>query len=168
MFAQLFFVILAQATPPAAPSPPPAPAIVAPIDALLAGWTSVPASPGTPEEYLHYVRRERDNTESTLSATRRVCECDPGDMVTTLGGAFANISRGRAVETRSKVSICGRTADRLVVTNIAQPENSIKNNEIVTFRDRDALVVLMYLFRTSEPKADAEAAFAALCPPTLV
>ena len=54
------------------------------------------------------------------------------------------------------------------MTGIATPANTIHNAEMILFRDNDALVVMNYSFRGTDPMGDAEAALATLCPPKTV
>jgi hypothetical protein len=152
-------LLLAQAAPAAAAS-------AAPAAALLDGWTAV--KPILADEYQHYARRERDGTDSVIFATRRVCDCQVDYMVNQLNAAFMAVSHGAAKESITELTICGRPAKRLLATALATPDNTIRNTEITAFRDRDALVVIMYSFRYADPMPDAEAAQAALCPPVLI
>jgi len=155
MLAMLLSVLIAQYV--VSPVQPPAAAWAPP------GWTS--ATFATPLEYGHFVRHEADGTDSVLSTSRQVCDCQPVTMMTMLQRALTAISKGTAVEQRSSTTACGHPAEYLLVTNLANATNVLRNNETIAFRDGDALVVLNYTFRSDRPMPDAAATLATLCPP---
>ena len=131
----------------------------------LAGWTTVP--PADPTEYSHYVRHETDNSDSVLIATRRICDCQVEPLLTGVMHALTTITKGGAVENRTSLSLCGQSAQRLLVTGLPSPTNALRNMEVIAFRDHDALITLDYTFRYASPMPDAERALSALCPPAL-
>jgi hypothetical protein len=149
-------MILAHAAPDATATPK---------TELLSGWT---AAALLPLQYMRYVRREPDGTDSTLMATRRVCDCQPDTVITGVQDELSAISRHTALERRSTMTVCGRPAERLIVTGLAGRQNMPANSEVIAFRDLDALVILSYTFRYADPLADAERTLETLCPPQLV
>jgi hypothetical protein len=155
MFGFFFVLILAQATPMA--STPPSPS-----SGPLAGWTTV--APADPTEYSHYIRHEADDTDSMLSGVRRVCDCQVDSLLSQLTRAFTMLSKGSAVESRTSLRLCGQPAEKLVVTGLASATNSMRNMEVIAFRDRDALVTVSYTFRYASPMPDAERVLTTLCP----
>jgi hypothetical protein len=152
MFAFFLAALLTQpaALPSASPSPAPA---------LDPAWKK--ATLGK-DEYAHYVRTEPDATQSELFGTRQVCDCQPLQMISIFQAVFS--SQPGASVTTDTVTICGAPQARLTVTGIALPTNSLKNGEFIVFRKEPAMYMFQYTFRYAKPKADAEAALAALCP----
>jgi hypothetical protein len=158
MVALIAFLVLAQATPtpsPAAGSGDP-----------LSGWTA--AAPVSAFEYRRFVRHETDGSDSIISATRRVCDCQVQPMQNALAQTFSVASHGTAVVTFTDMTLCGQPAEKLVVSGLATPANAVRNAEIVAFRDRGAFFSLSYTFRSASPAPEAESALASLCPPQLI
>jgi hypothetical protein len=146
------------------PSPPPltTPPLVSPSPqtTLLPGWASAPIDNSL--EYAHYIRHEPDGTDSDISATRQVCDCQPDHAMQMLWDAFKSI-RGASIQ-QSSIVECGEQADRLIVTGTADKSNEFRNIEVVMFRVEPALFTLTYSFRYAAPMADAEEALTSICP----
>ena len=143
-------VVIAQAAPMPSAAPTPLPA----------AWRQVALE--NADQYAHYDRREQDGTDSILSATRRVCDCQPDTEAEMLVSTFGSI-RGAHVANTSTLA-CGEPAVRFVATGLASRGNTLRNVEVLLFRDGPALYMVMYSFRYSRPMLDAESAMLSLCP----
>ncbi|MGZ3498870.1 MAG: hypothetical protein ACXWNJ_07565 [Vulcanimicrobiaceae bacterium] len=149
MIALLMAALIAQS---ASPSPP----------ALGPEWKAVPFSKDRPSDYASYTRHEQDGTDSTISASRQVCECQPAEAVQTLQSIFKSMP-GVSIHS-DKITACGQSVDRLIATGLANDTNTKRNLEVLMFRRGPALYTLTYSFRYASPMANAETALTALCP----
>src|SRR5690348_2152940 len=107
---------LGSSSPP--PTTPPL-ASQSPRTTLSPDWASAPI--GNSMEYAHYIRHEPDGTDSDISATRQVCECQPDHAMQMLWDAFKSIPRASIQQ--SSIVACGEQADRLIVTGTADRSN---------------------------------------------
>jgi hypothetical protein len=141
--------LLAQSSP-SSPMPP-----------LPPDWT--PVAVQDKAEYARYIRKEPDGTLSSMTGTRRVCDCDPAAEAATIASTFAR-TQGVTVA-RAIVMACGQQAQRVILTGHTDGSNPQANNlEILLFRQEPALVMLMYAFKASAPQPEDEAALLKLCP----
>jgi hypothetical protein len=128
--------------------------------ALPADWKIAPTQ--SAEEYARYVRREEDGTDSAISGSRKVCNCQPDEAVRLVQKVFANVPG--ASTRHDSITACGHDADRVLITGVANQQDESRHNiEVVWFRDGPALYMLMYAFRYAAPMADAESALTMLC-----
>jgi hypothetical protein len=167
MFALLALLTSLHVTVAQTPAPQPVASPSGAPNPTLAGWTVGPIPPTMKLAYAIYRRREFDRSESVLIASRQVCDCQPPALMADLQRAFTLASKGTAEETLTSTAICGQPALRLVITKMARPDNALKNDEVIAFRDGPALVTLHYIFRSDQPMPDAESAMTLLCPPVV-
>ena len=156
MLMSLFALLLGAASP--SPNPAPAPAAAG----LPVGWSAAPTDPQTKDEYIRLQRRESDGTESTISASRQVCACQPEEFVRTTASVFGMVP-GSSPKVDS-LSACGTDAQRIIVTGLAESGNSRRNIEVIAFRRADKFYNLTYSFRGPAPKQDGQDALLLLCP----
>jgi hypothetical protein len=127
---------------------------------LLADWKIAPTQ--SAEEYARYVRHEQDGTDSAISGSRKVCNCQPDEAVRLVQKVFANVPG--ASTRHDSITACGHDADRVLITGVANQQDESRHNiEVVWFRDGPALYMLMYAFRYAAPMLDAESALTMLC-----
>jgi len=139
--------------------------IASPQPLLPPPWESQPGR--VAGQYASFVRNETDGTDSVLSAMGQACSvCNPGVLAQmTKNGVEGHYPSATA--TRNALSICGRTADRVIALGIAAADPRQDNFEIFFFRDGATMYTLAYTFRTPAPMPDAESALTALCPPSI-
>jgi hypothetical protein len=150
MFAMLAVIlVVAQTNPQPSPIATPSPE-----------WKIAPLELN---ETSAYSRKEADGTETSISVSREVCDCDPAHRIAMIQSMFQLIPG--AVVAQSAVRACGEQAYRVLVTGRNTPSTPGANNlEIIEFRKGPAVYTLAYSFLTPAPLPDAEAALMTLCP----
>lgn len=133
-------------------------AIAESVATLGPEWVAAPVQKA---EYLHFVRKEADGSQSELIANKSVCQCQVASTIQDFKKDLA--SPGVSI-TINKAVLCGQPGERLVATGIAQKTNTQNNLEVWDFRFGPAIYYLMYLFRSDKPMPDAESGLANLCP----
>jgi len=98
--AFILSALLAQ-SPPSSLMPP-----------LPPDWT--PGAVQDKAEYARYIRKEPDGTLSSMTGTRRVCDCDPTAEAGTFASTFAR-TQGVTVAP-AIVMACGQQAQRVILT----------------------------------------------------
>lgn len=132
------------------------------IPSLSPDWQPAATQQGK-SEYARYVRKEQDESVSSISGARRVCDCDPSAEAATIAGLFAR-TPGVTVA-RATVTACGQQAQRIILTGHASQSDQQANNiEVLLFREEPAFIMLTYAFRLSAPLPDDESALLKLCP----
>jgi len=155
MIGLFLAVLVAQASPTPAPSATPSA-----VPALSPAWVLLP--PTGRYDYAHYARREPDGTNSDISASRQVCDCQPAVALSMAQVALGQL-QGVSIR-RGAMTICGQSAQRLIATGLVSPGKPARNIEAILFRREPALYTLTYTFHSAAPMPDAENALAALCP----
>ena len=139
-------------------------ATVAPMDTAPAApmgnvWTTMEAADSS--TYASFKRREGDGTDSIVSGSRQVCDCQPSHAMQMLQSILRTLP-GVTLK-RDRLTVCGAPAERLIATGLAAPANERKNMEVILFRREPALYSLNYNFRYGAPMADAETFMRTLC-----
>jgi hypothetical protein len=136
--------------------------VASPEPLLPVPWESQPGR--VAGQYARYVRHEADGSDSVLSAMSQACNtCNAGVFAQML----KNGAEGRyptATVVHNALSMCGRSADRVVALGIAAADPRQDNFEMFFFRNGATMYTLAYTFRTAAPMPDAESALTALCP----
>jgi hypothetical protein len=131
-----------------------------PLPGLTADWVATPLQAS---EFGHFVRHVPSQPDEAIVGTIRVCDCQPGPLFDMLASALQAIPTAVVTRDPAPVQVCGRAAQHLVVTGVADG-TSRKNLDIYAFRTTDALAVIEYAFTKPAPAPQDEAAMKAVCP----